>query len=67
MPRDGSVKLRTKHKSYDLDDLISLGRPVPIPGEEFIFELSGDDDCVRIIMGNREQALQDGLVRLHWL
>ena len=66
MPRDGSVKLRTKHKSYDLDDLISLGRPVPIPDEEFIFELSGDDDCERIIMGNREQALQDGLVRLHW-
>lgn len=66
MPADGSVRMRTRHKTFDLDDAISLGQPVPIPDEEFCFELHGDYDCVRVIDGDREQALRDGLVRLRW-
>ncbi len=66
MPKDGMVFLRTKHKLYRLDDLIETGQPVSIPDDEFVFELRGDDDCERIIPGDREQILRDGLVRLHW-
>lgn len=66
LPEDGSVKLRTKRTSWQLDDLISAGKPVAIPDDEFVFELTGDDRCTRIIKGNREQALRDGLIRLHW-
>lgn len=67
MPDDGSVSLRTKRKTYDLDDLILVGLPVPIPDEEFVFELWGDDGYECIIVGNRAQALRDGLVRLRWV
>ncbi|MFT7535955.1 MAG: hypothetical protein ACI85K_001908 [Hyphomicrobiaceae bacterium] len=66
MPKDGSVRMLTKRKTYKLDDLISAGLPVSIPDEEFVFELRGDGRRVRVIQGNRAQALQDGLVRLRW-
>jgi len=66
LPEDGSVTMRTKNKRWKLDDLISTATPVAIPDDEFVFELTGDDRSTRIIKGNREQALRDGLVRLNW-
>ena len=66
MPADGSVSLVTKHKHYVLDDAIALGKPVPLPDEEFVFLLRGDYDCERFVPGNREQAMRDGVVRLRW-
>jgi len=66
MPKDGSVSMRTRRERFDLDELISTGRPVPIPDGEYVWELSGDGWCSRIIRGDRERALRDGIVRLRW-
>ncbi len=66
MPEDGSVTLCTKLKRFDLGDLNLLGKPVPIPDEPFVFELSGDHRSERYFEGDRAQALRDGVVRLHW-
>jgi hypothetical protein len=64
-PADGCVRLRTAHGTRDLNDWIVTGRPVPLPDEEFVFELEAEDS-LRVIPGNREQAVQDGVVRLRW-
>lgn len=65
-PEGGSVEMLTKFKRYELDDLIAAGKPIAIPDDEFVFELTADEHCEKIIIGNREQALRDGVVRLHW-
>ena len=70
LPEDGGLTLRTRMSSQPLD--LSWGNndvahvwDVPLPDEEFVFEIQAEDS-VRIIPGNREQAIEDGVVSLQW-
>lgn len=65
LPDDGTVTMRTRRESWSLDESIELGAPVALPDDEFVFVLDAED-CVRYVAGDRQAAVERGVVRLAW-
>ena len=70
LPDDGSLTLRTRMSNqpltlnWDNNDEARV-ETVALPDEEFVFEIAAEDS-IRVIPGNREQAIKDGVVSLQW-
>jgi hypothetical protein len=70
LPDDGSLALRTRLSNQPLDlswddNDVARVKTVALPDEEFVFEIQAEDS-VRVIPGDREQAVKDGRVSLQW-
>jgi hypothetical protein len=65
-PADEPIRLVTASRSLDIEDLVLADAPVPLPDEDFAFELRGDDYVRRVFPFTREQALAAGVVHLRW-